>query len=158
MPMTPTEKSQLIGGAIALIPYLLIVWAYTAFISPETSFWKALGVLVAVRVCFGVVEFAGSVLAWRVYGRRKAIDGFLRVFDEYKFPRAREYRHDEFGTYIHRIVDGAVETSSAVQQAARELDRAYNSWDDLGIFAGWRMHSASDAALDRYAPRSTAAK
>jgi hypothetical protein len=156
MAMTPTEKNQAIGGLIAFIPYLIIAWGYSKF-EPQTSMWLALGVLLGLRAVFGVIEFFGGVLAWRLYGRRKAIKGFLNVLEQNAFPRVREYGHDGVGSYLSRIVDDD-DAAPKLRQVARELDGVRDRWDDFGMMAGWRMHSASEAALDIHAPRSTATK
>lgn len=62
-------RSQIILTLFAWVPYVLVSWGYAKL--SDGSFWSALGVLVAVRLFFGAIETLGSVLAWRLYGKKE---------------------------------------------------------------------------------------
>jgi len=80
-------KWALIMSAFAFIPYLLVAWGYTRIADGSVRvFWIALGLLIGARFFFSVIETVGSILAWRLYGRRLAIDrnlAFLRTNNSY---------------------------------------------------------------------------
>ena len=153
MSMTAAEKSRSIGGLIAVIPYALVAWGYTK-LDPETSFWAALGVMIGVRLFFAIIETLGGVLAWRLHGRAIAVNNALRLFRENEFP-ARLYRHDGLSSYLARIVDDD-STSPELRRTAQETERMLGLFEDVGILPGWRLRSATEAALDIYSPREKA--
>jgi hypothetical protein len=145
-------RSQIIMGLFAWVPYVLVSWAYAKL--SDGSFWAALGVLLGVRLFFGVIETLGSVLAWRVYGRKKAIEANLAVLRASAFPR-RTYRHDDFLNYLSRIEDDESCTGD-VKAAAKQWHQTLALYESMGILVGMRMHAAADAALDIYSPRNDA--
>lgn len=154
MMMTRGEKTQFIGGAIAFVPYLLIVWGGAHVL--EVTLVKALSWLVGIRLLFTLVETVGGALAWRLNGRRKTIDGFVELLRANNYPK-RTYRDDDFLSYLARIEsdEGA---SAKLLSNAREMQALLGIYENVGILPGMRMHSASDAALDIYSPKAEAPK
>jgi hypothetical protein len=99
--MTQAEKSQTIGGLIALIPYSLVAWAFTKF-DPSVLFWAGLGVLIAIRLGFAIIEIAGGVLASHLHGRAVAVNNDVRLLRENKFP-PRYFRRDDSLSFLSRF-------------------------------------------------------
>ena len=64
-------RCQIVSALFALVPYILVSWTYMALANGSTrEFWGAFGVLVGTRVFFGVIETFGSVITWRLYGKK----------------------------------------------------------------------------------------
>jgi hypothetical protein len=149
------SKSAIIVLAFATIPYLLVAWGYTALVGGGTIvFWIGLGLLLGARLFFALIEMVGSILAWRLHGRRIMVENFLRFLRTKNFPR-RYYDHDGFTNYLDRVEnDDAL--SPSLRRDAKEWYKLLGIFEDLGIFVGARMHSATEIALETYSPRANA--
>lgn len=148
-------KPQLITAGFSLVPYLLVSWGYAELTDgTRKTLWVAFGVLVGVRLFFGLIETLGSVLSWRLYGKKQMVQKMLGVLQTNKFPK-RFYFHDDILNYLARIEDSE-EISHSVKSAAKQLEFLLATFENLGILAGARMYSATEAALEMYSPRSAA--
>jgi hypothetical protein len=144
-------------AAFAAIPYGLVTWGYTAFTDGDVqAFWVALGVLLGIRLFVSLIEMLGSVLSWRLYGRRIALGNAIKFLKANGFP-PREYEHDSLLAYLARIQDGP-EYASPLRAAAVETERLLTFIEQLGIVMGARTWEVWCAALDIYAPRSRATR
>lgn len=151
--MTDT-RARITMGLFAFVPYVIVSWAYMALVDGGARhFWSAFGVLVAVRLFFGGIETVGSVLSWRLYGRKSMVNKFLHFLRANNFPK-RKYAHDDFQNYLARIEGGPY--TASVKASAKEINFLLSTFESMGILLGMRMHSASEAALDAYSPRSGA--
>ncbi|HQR19491.1 MAG TPA: hypothetical protein PKV98_01405 [Burkholderiaceae bacterium] len=145
-------RSQIIMAVFAWIPYVLVSWGYAKLTGG--SFWPALGVLVVVRLFFSAIETLGSVLAWRIYGRKAVVERNLSLLRASNFPK-RQNAHDDFLSYLGRIESD--ETSSQqLKAAAKQWEQVLAFFESSGILLGVRMHAAADAALDVYSPKNEA--
>lgn len=151
--MTRGEKTQIIGGAIAFVPYLVLAWGVTK-LDEALSFWIALGVLVGIRAFFGIVETVGRVLAWRLHGRGKAIEGILEILRANQFPK-RKFRDDDFLDYLAGVENDDT-VRPELRSTAREMHSLIAVSETVGMLAGWRTLSASEAALELYSPKAQA--
>ena len=148
-------RSRLVMWLFAFVPYLLVSWAYMALVNGDSSdFWKAFGLLVAVRLFFSVIETLGTVISWRLYGKRFMVNKFAEFLRTNNFPK-RKYAHDDFLDYLSRIEDEPTYPTS-VKASAKEIYFLLSTFESMGILLGARMHSASDAALDVYSPKAEA--
>ena len=148
-------RSQIITALLAFVPYLLVSWGYTTLTNGNAKdFWVALGVLLLVRLFFGIIETLGAVLSWRVYGKKLMVKKHLEFLRTHNFPR-RTYAHDNISAYLLRIEDGP-EYSAPLKTTAKEMRSVLELCEGFGILLGMRMHSAAEAALDVYSPRSEA--
>src|SRR5690348_10345218 len=84
------------------------------------EFLLAFGVLLVVRTFFGVIEWAGGILIWRLHGRRAMTDRLLAILRAGSFPR-RKYQHDKIANYLCRITDD-LSLSPALREAAKQFD------------------------------------
>ena len=92
--------SRTIMALFAFVPYLLVSWAYMALVNGGgNQFWAAFGVLLAARLFFCIIETLGSILSWRLFGKRLMINKFLELLRANNFPK-REYAHDDFLNYL----------------------------------------------------------
>lgn len=136
------------------VPYFLVSWGYMALVDGGADqFWSAFGVLVAARLFFSFIETLGSVLSWRLYGKKLMVSKFYEFLRMNSFPK-RKYAHDDFLNYLARIDDGPYPAS--VKTAAKEIYFVLSTFESMGILLGMRIHSATEAALDAYSPKSEA--
>lgn len=150
-------KPQLIVFGFSVVPYLLLSWGYSELTDGTTkTFWISLAVLFGFRLFFSIIELIGSVLTWRLYGKKFMIDRALEIFRNNGFPM-REYSHDNLGSYLARI-ESNEEISQSVKRAAKDLETLLIMFENQGILAGARTYSATEIALDLYAPRNSAHK
>lgn len=147
-----SAKSGFIIAAFSFIPYLLVSWGYMEIENGGSrEFWSCFLVLLGVRAFFSVIETLGSVLMWRLYGRRLTISKLLEFLRSNQFP-AREQDDTDFLHYIDRLAD-AHGPLTELKATAKEMRAVVVGYETMGILAGMRMHAASDAALDLYSPR-----
>lgn len=91
--MNPT----LITLGFAWIPYVILSWGYAQIM--DGNFWKVLGVLIAVRLFFSVIETIGSIFSWRLYGKKKIVELNVNFLRNNNFPN-RVLEHDDFLSYL----------------------------------------------------------
>lgn len=143
-------RSQIMMMLFAWLPYVLVSWGYAKL--SDGKFWSALGVLVAIRIFFSVIEALGSVLAWRLYGRKRQIERNLSMLRASNFPR-REHSHEDFLTYLCRIEDDEA-YSLQLRTTASQWRQVLAFFEDSGILLGMRMRDAADEALKFYSPKT----
>jgi len=168
-------RSLIITVLFAFVPYILISWGYAELIHGDSKeFWSVLGLLLLARLFFSIIETLGSVLSWRLYGKKIMVNKILEGLRVNNFPK-REYAHDDLSTYLFRmyeeqpppspwdfiITEGSEEKEAkypeSLKTSAKEMSRALEASRSFGgILAGMRMNSAAEAALDIYSPRSEA--
>lgn len=149
------KRSQIVLAIFVLVPYVLVSWAYMALADGGTKeFWSAFGALVAARTFFSLIETVGSVLSWRLYGKKLTVEKFLLFLRTNNFPK-REYAHDDFLNYLARIDDGP-QYPGSVKYAAKEIHSLLATYESIGILIGARVHAASEVALNAFSPRSEA--
>ena len=145
-------RSEIILALFAWVPYVLVSWGYANF--SEGSFWSALGVLLAVRVFFGIIETLGRVIAWRFYGKKKMIERNLNLLHTNNFPK-RQYAHDDFLSYLSRI-ENDYTCPQEIKMAAKQWKQTLAFFENSGILLGMHMHTAADEALNIYSPKHEA--
>lgn len=145
-------RSQIIMALSAWMPYVLLSWGYA--VVSDGSFWFSLGVILAVRLFFSVIDTFGSVLSWRLYGKKKAIERNLNMLRANNFPK-RKYAHDDFLNYLSRIEDNST-FPEQLKVAAKQWEQALAFFESSGIILGMRMHAAADEALNIYSPKHEA--
>lgn len=110
--------------------------------------WSVFGVLLLIRL----FEMLGSVLAWRLHGRKIMINEYLELFRSNNFPK-REMPENLSG-YLSRIEDTYSEYPATLKAKVKEMKRAFEVNRIFGILTFLRVHSAAEAALDIYSPLS----
>lgn len=145
-------RTQFIMALFAWIPYALVAWGYTKL--SHGSYFSTLGILVAMRLFFSIIESVGSILSWRLYGKKKAIERNLTLLRSNKFPK-RQYAHDNFLQYLVRIEQDE-SCPLQIKSAAKQWEQALALFEDSGILLGMRMYSAADEALNIYSPKDEA--
>jgi len=147
-------RASTIIALFSFVPYLLVSWAYMELANGGSEqFWDAFGVLIAIRLFFSVIETLGSILSWRLYGKKLMVDNFLGLLQANNFPK-REYQDDDFLGYLARIKDGLY--ADSVKTSAKEIYFLLSTLESMGILLGMRMHTASEAALETYSPKAEA--
>src|SRR6266851_5065447 len=101
--MNDAKSGLIITLIFSFVPYLLVAWGYTKFTSGNAeTFWTAMAVLLITRLLFSVIEFLGSILSWRLYGRKQLVDRVVSWLRINNFPK-RYYHHDDFSNYLGRV-------------------------------------------------------
>ena len=148
-------RAYIILAIFSLVPYTLVSWAYMALAGGGTKeFWSAIGVLIAIRTFFSLIETLGGVLSWHLYGKKLMVQKFLEFLSTNNFPK-RKCEHDNFMDYLVQI-EARPEYPSSVKVSAREMRQILKTYESIGILIGARIHAASDMALNAYSPRSQA--
>src|SRR5688572_20513232 len=122
-------KSSAITFGSAMVPYLLVAWAWSAISNERGAFWLALTALFVVRLFFSIIETLGSVLAWRLYGKKHAVARMLAFLRANKYPK-RFYRHDSFLAYLTRIDDP--EFPESLRMSARQTEQTLEFFENVG--------------------------
>ena len=133
----------------AWIPYALLSWCYAQIM--DGDFWKVLGVLIAARLFFSVIETIGSIFSWRLYGKKKVVQLNLNILQFNNFPK-RELEHDDFSNYLARI-ETSDDYSVQLKAVAKNWEQSLTFFEHTGILIGMRMHAAADEALNIYSPK-----
>ncbi len=142
-------KAPLIGFGFAMIPYMAVAWAYSYFAEGgQPEFWRALGVLLAVRFFFSIIESVGGFLAWRFFVRRQMIAHLGSVFRANQFP-GKQYFDDDFGNYCARLLDNQPRKPNFVQHI-EDIQTFLLNHEKRGILNGMRMHTVVDTAFEQY--------
>jgi hypothetical protein len=151
------QISALIVLAISLIPYAALSWGYSTFSNAGwPSFWRAFGVLVAVRAFFSIIEGIGGILVWRLYGRRIAVSQWAGYFRDNHFP-PKQYFDDDFGNYCARLTTN-YQRPTDLAPVVHELQTILLSYERRGMVLGMRMNDAVETAFEQYQqsqPRAT---
>jgi len=136
----------------ALVPYIFATWIYTDLTGGDSEmFLLALVVLLGVRLFFSTIETLGSILTWRLYGKKLLVQKIVHIFRANNFPK-REYKNEDICNYVTRLREDN-ETSLSVKTATEQLEFLFVTYENLGVLAGARMYSAAEAALDVYSQR-----
>ncbi len=136
----------------AWIPYALLSWCYAQIM--DGDFWKVLGVLIAARLFFSVIETIGSIFSWRLYGKKKVVQLNLNTLQFNNFPK-RELEHDDFSNYLARI-ETSDDYSVQLKAVAKNWEQSLTFFEHTGILIGMRMHAAADEALNIYSSKKIA--
>lgn len=140
-----------VGSLVAFIPYWLVAWGYKALVDGGArEFWSALGLLLAVRLFFAVIETLGSVLAWRLFGKRRAVRKFVEILRMNSFPKREAVDYTRGSNYFSSIYKG--DYPEALKAAACEFDCMLSMSEEMGVLFGWRTYRATEEALDIYSP------
>jgi hypothetical protein len=155
MKIPEDEKLNIARWLFGAVVYLLLAWAYVELTDEGWhTFWIAVGVLLAARFFFVLVDLFGMVLTWRLYVKKFLVNKNLAQLSGYQFPK-RKYSHDDFSDYLSRIASDE-EYAPALKAAAKEWYFLLSIHERFGILHGARMWSAAEKALDIYSPKSEA--
>jgi hypothetical protein len=137
----------------SLVPYFLVSWGYVELThGGMKEFWVALGVLLAVRLFFSIIEALGVLVSWHVYSKKVVVSRYLTWLRSHHFPK-RKYFEESFVDYLERIEEEP-EHSQALRATAKETRVLLTYNESFGIFVGMRMHAAANKAFDIYSPKS----
>lgn len=148
-------RPLLILWLFSFVPYVAVSWVFMKLTDGDTGdFWVAFAVLLVARAFFALIETLGGVLTWRAYGRRLVVDRQLEFLRTNGFP-PRASKWEDFVDYMNRI-ENDEQYPEAIRTAARESRYGLMIHESLGGLRGMRMHSAAEAALEAYSPKSRA--
>ena len=153
--MQRDTKNLLVGMAFSWVPYVAVAWGYKWYTDGDSrSFWYALIALIVLRAFFSIIETLGSVLLWRVYGRRTTMQEYLEILRSNKMP-GRHYAEEDHADYLTRIQEQS-DQPEGIRKVAREIEWALQALERVGFLTGRRVHSAAEDAFNLYSPKSQA--
>lgn len=157
--MTVLEKQQMIRSWVVLIvsaiAYSGIAGAFTFLTDGDRKFFFiVIGCLIALRLFYEVLEVAVGIAVWRLYGRRVAVENYVKAMRDARMPR-RYYSTDDVGNYLARIQNGySYEAGKVTPEAlntAKEFDRVMGSVrEQSGMIAEARTWDAIKRAYESY--------
>jgi hypothetical protein len=147
-----THTASMLFSVVA--PYFVAAWVITK-VETNLSFKVVLVGVFGARFSFTILDSIGSMLQWRLGGRKSAVNYWLRFLQHNEFPIQRRYRHDDVGNYLCRIQDDS-STNPKLRLSAKEMATRLAAFEEIGMFTGMRGRSAAEAALEIHAPRATA--
>ncbi len=146
--MADEKRDAILNLLLMLIPYAGIAWTYMVLAGGKSNeFWLAFWLLIITRIIFEIIEFFVSVAAWRLYGRRSAINRFLRAFRDANMPNPK---HDDDGLEYFTRISGDMSQPESVRDVAKCLYFHLITQEKNGIVLGARTHAAADAAVAEY--------
>lgn len=151
-----TFVRTIIVATFSFIPYLLVSWGYMVLVNGGSrQLWGALGVLIAIRLFFSLIETLGSILYWRLYGKTLTVNKFLELLQTNNYPK-REYQQDDVLAYLHRIQEGPY--ADPIKRSAREMYFLLSTFESMGILLGMRTYDAAEVALGLYSSKAESAE
>jgi len=142
-------KNGLIAFAFSIVPYAAAAWSYTYFTGGHSrEFWIAMGILLAARLFFFIIETFGGVLAWRLLYKRRMVEQILAVFRANKFPPNQRVGRS-VSNYLSRILED-YEPKPDYVGAAKDLESLALLYENEGILPGMRFNVALEAAFKIY--------
>lgn len=133
----------------SVAPYVLIAWGVQELTEDSMTGWAVMGVMFLVRL----FEMLGSLLSWRLHGKKVMVDYYLELFQANNFPK-RELMSDDLSGYLARIESPYSEYPATLKAKVKEMMDALDVNRIFGIPTYMRVQSAAEAALDIYSPRS----
>jgi hypothetical protein len=138
-----------VGFGFALVPYVAVALGYTYLTDGhQPEFWRAFGILLALRLFFSIIESIGGFLAWRFFVRRHTVAQLVGVFRSSNFPQ-KQYYDDDFGNYCARLLAEQPSKTDYIGRA-HELQTLLLTHEKRGIVAGIRMNAAVETAFEQY--------
>jgi hypothetical protein len=145
--MSDEIKANLIVSCISAAPYAAVAWGYSYFTKGDASdFWQVLGILILVRAFFGVIEFFGSILTWRLYLKDKVVQHFVGLFKANNMP-PKHFYDDDFGNYRARLMKVRQPDPARFCQ---EMEDLLLQSERRGIVYGMRIDAAAETAFEKY--------
>lgn len=149
-------RTGIILALFSVVPYAIVSWIYMKLTDGGMrEFWIAMGLLFLARLFFSLIEWLGTTLMWRLYGKRESACQYLALMREQNFPQ-RRYRHYDFSSQLAVIEEDGSEFPLSVQRIATEWRCALLAAERSGILPGMRAHAAIEAAYDLYSPKALA--
>ncbi|MFX1761912.1 hypothetical protein PWP93_04820 [Paraburkholderia sp. A1RI-2L] len=143
-------QSKLWFSGVAYIPYAILAYGYNWLAKgTDHDLTVAIVILLGGRLAYALIDNVTAAIAWRVHGRKRAMDAFLKLMRENRMPR-RESPTESLGSYLNYL-DNDGESNSAIRSAARQIATIIEQSHHEGLMGGKRrVEKAAQAAYERY--------
>lgn len=142
-------QSKLWFSGVAYIPYALLAYGFNRLTGgTDHDLTITVIVLIGGRLLYAVIDNITAAIAWRVQGRKRAVDAFLKLMRENRLPR-RENLSDSLSNYLCYL-DNDNESNAAIRSAARQISTIIEQSHHDGLFGGGRVEKAAQEAYERY--------
>ena len=142
-------QSKLWFSGVAFIPYAVLAYAFNWLTKgSDHDLTTAILVVLGGRLTYGLIDNLTAATVWRLHGRKRAIEGFLKLMRENRMPR-RENLTDSLGSYL-TYVDSDEETNAVIRSGARQISTIIEQSRHDGLMSGNRIEKAAQEAYERY--------
>ncbi|MGN6806739.1 MAG: hypothetical protein ACTHJZ_12460 [Trinickia sp.] len=142
-------QSKLWFSGVAYIPYAVLAYGYNWLANGnDHDLTVAVVVLLGGRLVYALIDNMTAAVAWRVHGRKRAVDAFLKLMRENRMPR-RESPTESLGSYLNYL-DSDDANNSAIRSAARQIATIIEQSHHEGLMGGSRVEKAARDAYERY--------
>nr|WP_141661757.1 hypothetical protein [Burkholderia ambifaria] len=142
-------QSKLWFSGVAYIPYAILAYGYNWLAKgSDHDLTVAIMVLLGGRLVYALIDNVTAAIAWRLHGRKRAVDAFLKLMRENHMPR-RESPSESLSSYLNYL-DSDDQGNSAIRSAARQISTIIEQSQHEGLMGGNRVEKAAQAAYERY--------
>lgn len=142
-------QSKLWFSGVAFIPYALLAYAYNWLThGTDHDLTVASMVLLGGRFAYALIDNVTAAIAWRLHGRKRAVNAFLKLMRENRMPR-RESSTESLSSYLNYL-DNDNEGNPAIRSAARQISTILEQSHHDGLMGGNRVEKAAQEAYERY--------
>ncbi|WP_343654531.1 hypothetical protein [Paraburkholderia caribensis] len=142
-------QSKLWFSGVAFIPYALLAYGYN-WMTKGTDHDLTITsvVLLGGRLVYALIDNVTAAIAWRLHGRKHAVEAFLKLMRENRMPQ-RDSANDSLRNYLS-YVDSDIENNAAIRSAARQIATIVEQSHHDGLMGGGRVEKAAQEAYERY--------
>ena len=142
-------QSKLWFSGVAFIPYAILAYGFNWLTKgSDHDLTTVVIVFLGGRLVYGLIDNVTAATAWRLHGRKRAVEAFLKLMRENRMPR-RESPTDGLGSYLSYI-DSDYETNAVIRSAARQISTIIEQSHHDGLMGGNRVEKAAQDAYERY--------
>ncbi|SDG94601.1 hypothetical protein SAMN04487926_101333 [Paraburkholderia steynii] len=142
-------QSKLWFSGVAFIPYAILAYGFNWITrGSDHDLNTALIVLLGGRLVYGLIDNVTAATAWRFYGRKRAVETFLKLMRENRMP-PRENPADSLKYYLSYI-DSDNESNAVIRSAARQISTIIEHSQHEGLIGGSRVEKTAQQAYERY--------
>ncbi|MBY4694512.1 hypothetical protein K6W21_10505 [Burkholderia latens] len=142
-------QSKLWFSGVAFIPYAVLAYGFNWLNNgSDHDLTTAIMVLLGGRLVYALIDNVTAAIAWRLHGRKRAVDAFVKLMQENRMPR-RESQSESLVVYLNYL-DNDGEKDSAVRSAARQISTIIEQSNHEGPLGGNRVEKAAQEAYERY--------
>ncbi|WP_197387621.1 hypothetical protein [Ralstonia pseudosolanacearum] len=142
-------QSKLWFSGVAYIPYAILGYGFNWLTNGTNhDLTITLVVLLGGRLLYALIDGTTAAIAWRVHGRKRAIEAFLKLMRENRMPK-RDNPNDSLASYLNYL-DSDHEKDAVVRSAARQISTIIEQSRHDGLIGGNRVENAAKMAYGRY--------
>ncbi|QUO23865.1 hypothetical protein KEH57_09720 [Burkholderia cenocepacia] len=142
-------QSKLWFSGVAFIPYALLAYGFNWLNNgSDHDLTVAIMVLLGGRLLYALIDNVTAAIAWRLHGRKRAVEAFVKLMRENRMPR-RESQSESLVVYLNNL-DNDGETDPAIRSTARQISTIIEQSHHDGLLGGGRVAKAAQEAYERY--------